>query len=734
MGKKSGLGHWKGRQGFRGILLSFFCILVFPCLLLIVFVQKVYIGQINSYVTKIAVDRQERVIKEMELLLENVELLANSIFLDTDFRKSYEPSELSEAQAMMSKLNILALNQKYITNILIYNSESKYLFSPNSSYDRGIFCSVYHFDGMDDDSFFEYLDTKCDGYLRAERSGEQYLVFCRSRRNYVDCVGVIIMVKQRALDKVLGEELEDGRGMTAVLDAEGQVLLTLSNDEAYEEENYRNIIDKALKTTGGNQDSVQGIVSWKGEKYVVTMSRSQASGLSFVSVITDDSLLRQVEHWQGLWILLIVLTGLTGVAVIMYVSWMIYRPVERLRTRAEEINGAAQNASGSDYESIGRAMAYLSDNNLYLKNQIKIYNSYLLWKLIRGTKLTAEDEVQLSGILYFEKESGCLWNSIVRTNYMTVEGDLTEYLQSCLMEEVSFSVKELDGRNCFLVIWNVRNGSREILEEQLEAVVKTDKDICRVACSRPYREFGRAAGALAEARAADEYYEGRDGVHWFEEMENWMTLDAGNRELMTAAQSGDFGSIRRHAELTLAKRGGGMFRYRYFCAGLLLALNETRDYGAYAEEQPDVMQILKSSEEEFLDEFLRNVIMVADRIMAGRKDQQDRPLIEKMKLYLAERYGDPSFSFQEMAEEYNMSLPALSKYFRDKTGMVINDYVTELKMNRAKYLLVNTDMAAADIALEVGYYNAASFSRRFRQIMDCSPSEYRKKMGKGEKR
>ena len=202
MGKKSGLRRWKGRQGFRGILLAFFCILVFPCLLLIAFVQKVYIGQINSYVAKIAVDRQERVINEMELLLENVELLANSIFLDTDFRKNYEPSKLSEAQAMMSKLNILALNQKYITNILIYNSESKYLFSPNSSYDRGIFCSVYHFDGMDDDSFFEYLDTKCDGYLRAERSGEQYLVFCRSRRNYVDCVGVIIMVKQRALDKV----------------------------------------------------------------------------------------------------------------------------------------------------------------------------------------------------------------------------------------------------------------------------------------------------------------------------------------------------------------------------------------------------------------------------------------------------------------------------------------------------------------------------------------------------
>lgn len=732
MGKKSVLRHWRERQGFRGILLSFFCIFVFPCLLLIAFVQKVYIGQINSYVTEIAVDRQKRVVSEMDLLLENVELLANSIFLDTDFRKNYEPSRLSEAQAMMSKLNILALNQKYITNILIYNSESKYLFSPNSSYDRGIFCNIYHFEGMDNEGFFEYLDTKCDGTLRAERNGEPYLVFCRSRKNYVDCISVIIMVKQRAIDRVLEEELADGCGMTAVLNADGQTLFELNNDEAYEEANYRNIIVKALKNADGDSDSVQEIVSWRGKKYVVTMSKSQASGLSFVSVITDDSLLQQVEHWQNLWTLLIVVTGLTGIVVIRYISWMIYRPVEKLRTRAEEINGTSQNGSGNDYESIGRAMAYLSENNLYLKNQIKIYNSYLLWKLIRGAKLTAEDEVQLSGILDFEKESDCLWNSIVRTNYMTVEGDLTEYLQSCRMDEVSFSVKEFDGKNCFLVIWNVRNGSREILEEQLEAIIKTNTDIRKIVCSRPYREFGRAAEALAEAWTADEYYKDRDGVLWFDGMEHWMTLDAGNRELMTAARNGDFASIRHLAVVALAKRGEEMYRYRYFCAGLLLALNGMREYSIYAEEQPDIMQILRSSDPEFMDGFLKNVITVADRIMAGQNAKQDRPLIEKMKLYLAERYGDPNFSFQEMAEEYNMSLPALSKYFREKTGMVINDYVTELKMNRAKYLLVNTDMAAADIALEVGYYNAASFSRRFRQIMDCSPSEYRKKMGKRE--
>lgn len=107
-------------------------------------------------------------------------------------------------------------------------------------------------------------------------------------------------------------------------------------------------------------------------------------------------------------------------------------------------------------------------------------------------------------------------------------------------------------------------------------------------------------------------------------------------------------------------------------------------------------------------------------------ESKNTPVIEKMKQYLAERYNDPNFSFQEMAEEYGMSLPALSKYFHEKSGTVINDYVTELKINRAKYLLENTDITAAEIGMEVGYYNAGSFSRRFRQITGQSPLEYRK--------
>ena len=110
----------------------------------------------------------------------------------------------------------------------------------------------------------------------------------------------------------------------------------------------------------------------------------------------------------------------------------------------------------------------------------------------------------------------------------------------------------------------------------------------------------------------------------------------------------------------------------------------------------------------------------------------DVPLITKMLRYLGNKYNDPTFSVQEMADEFNMSMPGLSKYFHEKQGKLLSEYVTELKMNRAIFLLENTEMSVAAISQDVGYFNPGSFGRRFRQIIGMSPLEYRRrKTGNG---
>ncbi|MOA36125.1 TCP pilus virulence regulatory protein [compost metagenome] len=56
------------------------------------------------------------------------------------------------------------------------------------------------------------------------------------------------------------------------------------------------------------------------------------------------------------------------------------------------------------------------------------------------------------------------------------------------------------------------------------------------------------------------------------------------------------------------------------------------------------------------------------------------------------------------------------------------DYINSYRIRQAIELLRQPDRKISDIALEVGYDNISYFIRVFRKVMNCSPSEFRKKL------
>ncbi|HPD01413.1 MAG TPA: AraC family transcriptional regulator, partial [Acetivibrio sp.] len=103
----------------------------------------------------------------------------------------------------------------------------------------------------------------------------------------------------------------------------------------------------------------------------------------------------------------------------------------------------------------------------------------------------------------------------------------------------------------------------------------------------------------------------------------------------------------------------------------------------------------------------------------------DTSLIDKMKMYLDNNFSDTNFSVQEMADNFNLSINYLSSYFKEQTSENIINYITCLRIEKAKHLLVTTDFPIKKIAESSGYYNVSSFIRRFRQITGVTPGKYR---------
>ena len=73
-----------------------------------------------------------------------------------------------------------------------------------------------------------------------------------------------------------------------------------------------------------------------------------------------------------------------------------------------------------------------------------------------------------------------------------------------------------------------------------------------------------------------------------------------------------------------------------------------------------------------------------------------------------------------------MSTARLSLAFKELTRMSPLEYLTLLRVERSKTLLRDTALSIKEIAAEVGYYDASSFIRRFKQITGVTPLQYRR--------
>jgi AraC-like DNA-binding protein len=84
-------------------------------------------------------------------------------------------------------------------------------------------------------------------------------------------------------------------------------------------------------------------------------------------------------------------------------------------------------------------------------------------------------------------------------------------------------------------------------------------------------------------------------------------------------------------------------------------------------------------------------------------------------------------SLRSLAKKHFISEKSLSRSFVKTFGIKISEFILEQVMQRAKYLLENTDMTVADIADELGYSNDYNFSRTFKNMYGVYPAMFRRK-------
>jgi two-component system response regulator YesN len=119
---------------------------------------------------------------------------------------------------------------------------------------------------------------------------------------------------------------------------------------------------------------------------------------------------------------------------------------------------------------------------------------------------------------------------------------------------------------------------------------------------------------------------------------------------------------------------------------------------------------------ESLDHFLDN--------MLESRSSMNLRVINKACDYIVKNYHK-NISLEEVAQTVHLSPFYFSRLFKQEKGHNFVDFLTKVRIDKAKKMLQNPDFTAVRIAAEVGYQDASYFSRVFRQIMGMTPNQYR---------
>lgn len=108
------------------------------------------------------------------------------------------------------------------------------------------------------------------------------------------------------------------------------------------------------------------------------------------------------------------------------------------------------------------------------------------------------------------------------------------------------------------------------------------------------------------------------------------------------------------------------------------------------------------------------------------------PRVRQVITYVREHVSRP-IGLGDIASSLNVSLPYLSRLFRQETGMTFQDYLTDRRLERARELLSSDeDLYMYEVATRCGYDTFGHFARVFKRRYGLTPTEYRRRMRRGE--
>lgn len=147
----------------------------------------------------------------------------------------------------------------------------------------------------------------------------------------------------------------------------------------------------------------------------------------------------------------------------------------------------------------------------------------------------------------------------------------------------------------------------------------------------------------------------------------------------------------------------------------------TYEFGARADYLPAIMAMEDYGS---LKRWFTEKIEAASRNVSTKASEKSLGAVEAARAYIEKHYSS-DISLDEVSQKVNISPYYFSKIFKEGVGEGFVEYLTKIRMDKAKELLTTTEYSMKEICSMVGYADPNYFSRIFKKNIGVTPTEYK---------
>ena len=132
--------------------------------------------------------------------------------------------------------------------------------------------------------------------------------------------------------------------------------------------------------------------------------------------------------------------------------------------------------------------------------------------------------------------------------------------------------------------------------------------------------------------------------------------------------------------------------------------------------------------EDNMQQYIKTLLTYAMEIRDNENESQGKKALKSSIVYIKEHYADENLSLNEVAAANDISPNYFSAMFSQEMGQTFVEYVTDVRMEKAKELLASEDVKMGDIGPMIGIKNPQYFSFVFKKTQGMSPRDYKKSL------